>query len=94
MRNIFIFFVEVLQDERDKVSSARTMGFILAGIGLIALVCGIAIVPFDEDISSRCHDAFKHIFDAAGPVVVLLSAGQAKSAFANIMGNRGGGKDR
>lgn len=79
-RSLRWFLVELCEDERDRVSAPRTIGFLFAIVSILLLLCSILLVPLSKTIAARCFDGFKFLLSATGPVVLLLTAGQVKSA--------------
>lgn len=79
-RNIRWFIMELCEDERDRISSPRSIGFLLAIVSIILLILSLILPPISTVVASRCFEAFKYLLAGTGPVVVLLTAGQIKSA--------------
>lgn len=75
------FFRQIIQDERDRYSSIRSTAIflVLTAIGLL-LATFLFVIFGEKEHAALAFDAFKYLLAPTGPVILLLTAGQAKTA--------------
>lgn len=78
---------EICQDEKRDLSSTRTIAFALSIISVVLIMLSVVFLPFSKEFSSWCFEIVKFLLGSTGPVVLLVGAGQAKTALTNVSNN-------
>lgn len=80
---MFRYLREICEDERDKLSSTRIISVILVFIAMLLLLASLALMGISLVLANKAYAGFEFILGPTGPVVLLLGAGQAKTAVTN-----------